>query len=286
MAVALAARVAKVAAREGPRWLAAAAPAGAATHSPRRFLSSPPAADHFPLDFPQSQFKRVEAGHLREFCCQALTASGAQRHHAEAVARVLVEADLRAVYSHGINRLKMYVDECKTGTVAVGAEPRVERERGATAVVDGSNCLGAVVGEYAMRVAIDKAKEHGLGWVLARNSNHYGIAGHYAMMALEEDLIGMSWTNTSPIGKLYFPPTHTHFSLLHPPFLPRSQPQKRADVIRIFIRSVQSLVVKSGADAGEEPRAGDQPDRAGGPDGRAGAVRAGHGDERGGAGQG
>jgi LDH2 family malate/lactate/ureidoglycolate dehydrogenase len=136
---------------------------------------------------------------LIQFCEAALLSSGAQPRHANAVARVLVEADMRAVYSHGINRLKMYVDECATGSVSTQAEPKVEKDRGATAVVDGQNVLGAVVGEFAMELAIQKAREHGIGWVLARNSNHYGIAGHYAMMALEHQFIGMSWTNTSPI---------------------------------------------------------------------------------------
>ena len=165
----------------------------------RAFSTSPYTSPYFPKSFPQDDFSRVREGNLLRFCELCLTKAGARTEHARAVARVLVEADMRAVYSHGINRLKMYVDECKTGTVDVSAEPLVEKESGPTAVVNGNNVLGAVCGEFSMKLAIDKAKEHGIGWVVANNSNHYGIAGHYAMMALEEGYIGMSLTNTSPI---------------------------------------------------------------------------------------
>lgn len=65
--------------------------------------------------------------------------------------------------------------------------------------MDGNNAQGAVVGKFAMNVAMQKAKEAGVGWVVARNTNHYGIAGYYAMMASERNMIGMSFTNTSPV---------------------------------------------------------------------------------------
>ena len=162
-------------------------------------LSPPPSSSFFPTSFPTSDFKRVFEKDLITFSEKCLVASGAKQEHANTVARVLVAADMRAVYSHGINRLKMYTDECKTGTVDTDASPLVESSRGLTALVNGRNVLGAVCGEFSMNLAIDKAKEHGIGWVLANNSNHYGIAGHYAMMALEHGFIGMSWTNTSPI---------------------------------------------------------------------------------------
>ena len=68
----------------------------------------------------------------------------------------------------------------------------------------------AVVGKFAMEIAIQKAKETGVGWVVARNSNHYGIAGFYAMMASDIGMIGMSMTNTSPGNPPPLPRTHTH----------------------------------------------------------------------------
>ena len=64
--------------------------------------------------------------------------------------------------------------------------------------MDGGDGLGGVVGEFCMRLAIKKAREAGIGWVTARNSNHFGIAGHYSMMAEREGLLGLSFTNGSP----------------------------------------------------------------------------------------
>jgi L-2-hydroxycarboxylate dehydrogenase (NAD+) len=75
----------------------------------------------------------------------------------------------------------------------------VVHETPSTAVVDGDAGLGLVAGPYAMRLAIEKAKNVGTGWVAVKNSNHYGIAGYHAMMALEADCIGISMTNASPL---------------------------------------------------------------------------------------
>ena len=72
-------------------------------------------------------------------------------------------------------------------------------ETPSTAVVDGDAGLGLVAGPYAMRLAIEKARNVGTGWVAVKNSNHYGIAGYHAMMALEADCIGISMTNASPL---------------------------------------------------------------------------------------
>ncbi|KAG7273436.1 hypothetical protein CRUP_023661 [Coryphaenoides rupestris] len=84
-------------------------------------------------------------------------------------------------------------------SLAQDGEPVVEKETGATALVDGKNLLGPVVGNFCMALALKKAKEAGVGWVVAHGSNHYGIAGYYAMQALKENMIGMSFTNTSPL---------------------------------------------------------------------------------------
>jgi len=72
------------------------------------------------------------------------------------------------------------------------------REGPTTAVIDGHNGLGQVIACRAMRMAIDKAKQYGLGMVAVRNSNHYGIAGYYPLMAVEEDMIGITGTNARP----------------------------------------------------------------------------------------
>ncbi|KAJ0069609.1 hypothetical protein NL108_011109, partial [Boleophthalmus pectinirostris] len=93
----------------------------------------------------------------------------------------------------------MYVKDIESGICAKDGEPVVEKESAATALVDGQNLLGPVVGNFCMKLALKKAREAGIGWVVARGSNHYGIAGYYSMQALTENMIGMSFTNTSPL---------------------------------------------------------------------------------------
>ncbi|XP_029010791.1 uncharacterized oxidoreductase YjmC-like isoform X2 [Betta splendens] len=93
----------------------------------------------------------------------------------------------------------MYVKDIQTGICEKHGEPAVEKESAATALVDGRNLLGPVVGNFCMELAVKKARDVGVGWVVAHGSNHYGIAGYYAMQALKENMIGMSFTNTSPL---------------------------------------------------------------------------------------
>ena len=88
--------------------------------------------------------------------------------------------------------LDIYVTEIKTGSAVADNEPFIEKETVSTALVNGNNALGCVVGNYAMQVAISKAKANGVGWVAANNSNHYGIAGMYSLQAVKEGLM-VSW---------------------------------------------------------------------------------------------
>ncbi|XP_051885429.1 uncharacterized oxidoreductase YjmC-like [Pristis pectinata] len=130
-------------------------------------------------------------------CCMG--AVGAQSSHGSALADVLVEADYRGHYSHGLNRLDMYLRDLKTGICAKDGEPTVGKCTVATALVNGNNLIGPIVGNFCMELAIKKAKEVGIGWVSAYGSNHYGIAAFYSMQAVKCGLIGMSCTNTSPL---------------------------------------------------------------------------------------
>ena len=111
----------------------------------------------------------------------------------------LSEADYRGHFSHGLNRLAMYVDDLQNGLCDPHADPKIIKESQSTAWIDGCNTLGVVVGEFAMNVAIKKAKETGIGWVNTKNSNHFGICQWYTAMAAKENMIGMSSTNTSPL---------------------------------------------------------------------------------------
>ncbi|XP_055505078.1 uncharacterized oxidoreductase YjmC-like [Leucoraja erinacea] len=130
-------------------------------------------------------------------CC--MSAVGARSCHGAALADVLVEGDYRGHYSHGLNRLDMYVKDLKTGICAKDGDPTIVKCTAATALVNGNNLIGPIVGNFCMELAIAKAKQVGIGWVSAYGSNHFGIAGFYSMQALKCGLIGMSCTNTSPL---------------------------------------------------------------------------------------
>ncbi len=113
--------------------------------------------------------------------------------------RVLLSADLRGVDSHGVARLSGYIRLWEAKRVNTRPAIRTIHETPSTAVVDGDSGLGLVVAPHAMQIAIDKAKQVGTGWVSVQNSNHFGIAGYHAMMALEQDMIGIALTNASPL---------------------------------------------------------------------------------------
>ncbi|MBA7483001.1 MAG: malate dehydrogenase [Dehalococcoidia bacterium] len=143
----------------------------------------------------EKSVSRVQAETLADFCVRVFQKMGVQKDDARTTADVLVTADLRGIDSHGVARLRRYVDGLRAGMMVAKAEVKVERETPATALIDGGAGLGQPVSHMAMQKAIQKAKDVGAGFVTVRNSNHYGIAGYYAMMALEHDCIGISMTN-------------------------------------------------------------------------------------------
>ncbi|HRD58124.1 MAG TPA: Ldh family oxidoreductase [Ferruginibacter sp.] len=124
---------------------------------------------------------------------------GCSNKQATEAANVLLSADLRGVDSHGVARLSGYVRLWEAQRVNAQPDIKIIHESPSTAVVDGDSGLGLVVAPFAMQVAIDKAKNAGTGWVSVQNSNHFGIAGVHAMMALEQDMIGIAMTNASAL---------------------------------------------------------------------------------------
>jgi LDH2 family malate/lactate/ureidoglycolate dehydrogenase len=136
---------------------------------------------------------------LYRFTFEMLTKIGCPEADAKIGTEVLLSADLRGVDSHGVARLSGYVRLWEKGRINAKPNVHVSYETPSTAVVDGDSGLGLVVAPFAMQVAIEKAKNVGTGWVSVKNSNHYGIAGYHAMMALEHDMIGISLTNASPL---------------------------------------------------------------------------------------
>jgi len=137
---------------------------------------------------------------LRSFTSQVFQKLGVSKDDADVSADILVESDLRGIPSHGVARLLRYVDGIKNGLMIPDAKPEVEKETPSTAAINAHNGLGQPAGYFGMNLAIDKAEKTGLGFVTVHNSNHYGIAGYYSMMALKEgNLIGISLTNSAPL---------------------------------------------------------------------------------------
>jgi LDH2 family malate/lactate/ureidoglycolate dehydrogenase len=139
-----------------------------------------------------NETKRIDAKVLRSWVGKIFTSIGLSEADATLTAESLVEADARGVYSHGCVRVPLYVKRIECKSVDPKAQPFIQREQGAMALVDGVNASGQVVGAFAMHKAIDLAKTFGISFVTARNSNHYGAAAWYAMMALQHNMIGIS----------------------------------------------------------------------------------------------
>lgn len=136
---------------------------------------------------------------LNSFCYSVFLKIGCPSAQAELATKVLLNADLRGIDSHGIARLAGYIRLYEKSRINPKPQIKVIHETPSTGVVDGDSGLGLVVGPAAMKIALKKAKEVGSGWVSVQHSNHFGIAGYHAMMALEEDCIGIAMTNASPL---------------------------------------------------------------------------------------
>lgn len=124
---------------------------------------------------------------------------GCNNEHARLAADVLLKSDLRGIDSHGVARLTGYVRLWEKKRINTNPDIKIVHQTATTATVDGDAGLGLVVAPFAMKVAIEKASQYGSGWVSVRNSNHFGIAGYHALMAVEKDMIGFAMTNASPL---------------------------------------------------------------------------------------
>ena len=136
----------------------------------------------------------VMPGPMRDFVTRVFMTQGLSQEDAGIVANTLVEADLRGVYPHGVLRVDPYIARLRAGGMNPKPNIRVVRETPGTAIVDGDNGAGQVVGVKAMELAIAKAKQVGVSYVGARMSNHFGTCAYYAQMALEHDMIGFAAT--------------------------------------------------------------------------------------------
>lgn len=136
---------------------------------------------------------------LKNFAIQVFIKMGCSTADAHLAAEALVAADLRGIDSHGVARLSGYVRLWEAGRINPTPNIRIVHETPSTATIDGDAGLGLVVAPKAMEIAIEKAKIAGTGWVAVRNSNHFGIAGYHALLAVRQEMVGMAMTNASTL---------------------------------------------------------------------------------------
>jgi len=147
--------------------------------------------------------QRIPYDDLKSFCKQAYLGVGVPDDEAEIVAEFLARSDLRGVETHGVMRLPIYIQRLKKGYVRPVCKITTIKEKGPTAFLEAHGSMGHVVAHRAMGIAIQKAEEHGVGWVSVKDSGHFGAAGLFPMLALEKDFIGYVITNSAPIMAPY-----------------------------------------------------------------------------------
>jgi L-2-hydroxycarboxylate dehydrogenase (NAD+) len=137
--------------------------------------------------------------YLFDFTKEVFKKIGCTDEHAKIIANVFIAAELRGLSSHGMIRIKDYFQLWEAKRINISPNIRIVHETPSTAVVDGDGAIGMIPATMAMQIAIEKAEKVGSGWVSTKGSNHYGIAGFYAMMALKYEMIGISMTNANPL---------------------------------------------------------------------------------------
>ncbi len=182
---------------------------------------------------------RVPRGSLERFCCQVFESLGLSSEDGAMAAEVLVSADARGIPSHGVARLGRYVHGLKVGLMRPEAMPEILHETATSLVVDAHGAMGAPVSVRTMRDVMAKARLAGTAFGCVRDSNHFGIAGFYAMLPLSEDMIGVAMTNTAALGV----PTFGRLPMLGTNPLAFAAP---ADEEVAFVLDMSTLVVTRG----------------------------------------
>ncbi len=142
--------------------------------------------------------RRFPAPRLVGFATDLLAGLGVPAADARFAARELIVAELEDQPSHGLARLPFVVRKLRDGAIALRPEMTVVASRGGVALLDAGNGLGAVAGSRAMEIAIERAREHGIGACAVRNSNHIGAASFYVEVAAAAGMVGLAFTNTPP----------------------------------------------------------------------------------------
>ena len=147
----------------------------------------------------KNEIRRIPFEELKNFCRQAYAKIGVPGDEAEIVADLLVRADLRGVETHGVTRLPIYIQRLQKGYVRKQCKITVVKEKGPTAFLEAHGSMGHIAAYRGMEKAIQKAEEHGMGWVSVKDSGHFGVAGLFPMLALKKDFIGYIVSNSAPM---------------------------------------------------------------------------------------
>ncbi len=140
----------------------------------------------------------ISVERLKKFMSDCFLSVNVPAQDVEIIVDVLIRSDLRGIESHGIGRLKMYIDRIREGIIEPVSRYSVVRESAGSALIDGHNGMGHVISYHAMKLAMAKARNTGIAAVSVTNSSHFGIAGYYPMMAVQEGMAGFTVTNARP----------------------------------------------------------------------------------------
>jgi LDH2 family malate/lactate/ureidoglycolate dehydrogenase len=144
-------------------------------------------------------YYRVGHELLRELCEESFARVGFTKDESKIITDVILLSDLYGIESHGVQRMEMYHNGIKSGMMKVGVEPEVVFETPLSATIDARSAMGQLAAHKGISMAIEKAEKSGMGMVVVKNSNHFGIAGYYAKMASDRGLLGLSFTNSGAI---------------------------------------------------------------------------------------
>ncbi|MDA0365086.1 MAG: Ldh family oxidoreductase [Chloroflexi bacterium] len=138
---------------------------------------------------------RVQPDVMRQTVEDIFRGLGMPDEHAKQSTDVLLYADVRGIESHGVsNMLRVYVQSIRDGRINLNPKWRITHDAPAICTIDSDGAHGGVIGPEAMRIAIDRARQFGIGAVAVANGGHFGAAAYHAAMALEHDMIGVAMT--------------------------------------------------------------------------------------------
>lgn len=155
------------------------------------------------MNQPPKEFIRISADSLQSFIETCLKKAGLDAEHAELTAKLLTECDLRGIHSHGASRMSMYCTDLKEGKSNPSPRIRVVKDEPTFVIIDGDGGIGYLPTVQGTRMAIEKAKKHGMGAAAVKHIGHYGASGIYTRMCIDEDCIGFSVQGSA---QLIFPP--------------------------------------------------------------------------------